>query len=109
MGSFGEVPSSWQVMSSPGLTLYGVTSAVTPALDLKDPTRDISFYQTVWEWRIFSLYSVSMLFNLEMCMNVVGFGCGFFLVVSFPGIPLRKEGGISAVPCSCFHLGLEFN
>lgn len=40
MGSFGEVPSSWQVMSSPGLTLYGVTCAVTPALDLKDPYKE---------------------------------------------------------------------
>lgn len=37
MGSFGEVPSSWPVMSSPGLTLHGVTCAVTPALDLKHP------------------------------------------------------------------------
>lgn len=37
MGSFGEVPSSWQVMSSAGLTSHSVTCAVTPALDLKDP------------------------------------------------------------------------
>lgn len=37
MGFFREVPSSWQVMSSPGLTLHGVTCSVTPVLDLKDP------------------------------------------------------------------------
>lgn len=39
MGSFGEVPSSWQVMSRPGVSLHGVTCAVTPALDLKDPCK----------------------------------------------------------------------
>lgn len=48
MGSFGEVPSSWQVMSSAGMPGCSVTA---PALHLKDPCRRPLIYQTGWEGR----------------------------------------------------------